>query len=145
MLWECSSYSACRDNFQEALKQLLGVRYAEFETLTAVEKSSYVLGSENWEDDFDTLLHLVKEFIVAVWEVRKQKLYSDDSYPGQLQRQSLARDRGPVAGVGGKSGKSGISHGKGEGHAGVICVCNVCGSAHSCGCVVNSTFARAAF
>ena len=22
-------------------------------------------------------------------------------------------------------------------HAGVNCVCNVCGSAHSCGCVVN--------
>ena len=43
-LWECSSYSACRDNFQEALKQLLGARYAEFETLSAVEKTSYVLG-----------------------------------------------------------------------------------------------------
>ena len=92
MLWECSSYSTCRDNFQEALKQLLGARYAD-----------------------------------------------------------SAGDRGPVAGVGGrvgKSGKSGISHGKGEGHvvyASVNCVCNVCGSAHSCGCVVNGTFARAAF
>ena len=58
---------------------------------------------------------------------------------------------GPVAGVGGrvgKSGKSGVSHGKGEGHvvhAGVNCVCNVCGSARSCGCVVNGSFARAAF
>ena len=42
----------------------------------------------------------------------------------------------------------GVSHGKGEGHivhAGVNCVCNVCGFAHSCGCVVNSTFARATF
>ena len=45
--------------------------------------------------------------------------------------------RGPVAGVGsrvGKSGKSGISHGKGEGHvvyASVNCVCNVCGSGWS--------------
>ena len=35
VLWECSSYSTYRDNFQEALKQLLG---AEFETLSAVEK-----------------------------------------------------------------------------------------------------------
>ena len=65
--------------------------------------------------------------------------------------QSSAGDWGPVAGVGGrvgKSGKSGVSHGKGEGHvvhAGVNCVCNVCGSAHSCGCVVNGSFARAAF
>ena len=32
-------------------------------------------------------------------------------------------------------------------HAGVNCVCNVymCGSARSCGCVVNGSFARAAF
>ena len=59
VLWECSSYSTCRDNFQEALKQLLGASYAEFETVSAVEKTSYVLGSENWEDDFDALLHLV--------------------------------------------------------------------------------------
>ena len=98
-----------------------------------------MLGSESWGDNLDTLLHLVKEFIVAVWEVRKQKLYGDDSYPGKLQCQSLAEDRGPVAGVGGrigKSGKSGVSHGKGEGHvvhAGVNCVCNVGGSTHSCG------------
>ena len=26
-------------------------------------------------------------------------------------------------------------------HAGVKCVCNVCGSAHLCGCMVNGTFA----
>ena len=67
----------------------------------------------------------------------------------QLQCQSLGRDRGPVAGGRvDKSGKSGVSHGKGEGHvvqAGINCVRNVCGSAHSCGCVVNGTFARAAF
>ena len=116
------------DNFQEALKQLLGARYAEFETLSAVEKTSYVLGSEYWEDDFDALLHLVKEFIVAIWEVRKQKLYGDDSHPGQLQHQSSAGDRGPVAGVGGrvgKSGKSGVSHGKGEGHV-CACWCKLC-------------------
>ena len=30
----------------------------------------------------------------------KTKLYRDDLYPGQFQRQSLAGDRGPVAGVG---------------------------------------------
>ena len=110
-----------------------------------------MLGGKNWEDDFDALLHLVKQFIVDVWEMRKQKLYSDDSYPSQLQRQSSAGDQGPVAGVGGrvgKSGKSGVSHGKGEDHvvhAGVNCVCNVCGSTHSCECVVNGSFARAAF
>ena len=35
VLWECCSN---RENFQEVLKQLLGARYAEFETLSAVEK-----------------------------------------------------------------------------------------------------------
>ena len=111
---------------------MLGGRYAEFETLSAVEKPpSYVLGSENWEDYFDTLLHLVKEIIIAIWEVQKQKLYGDDSYPGQLQRQSSARDRDPVAGVG-VSWVSLVSH-----IVRVIKVCNVCGSANSCGCVVN--------
>ena len=40
--------------------------------LSTVEKTLYVLGSENWEDDFNVLLHLVKEFIVAVWEVRNK-------------------------------------------------------------------------
>ena len=89
MLWECSSYSTCRYNFQEALKQLLSARYAEFETLSAVEKTSYVLGSEKWEDDFDALLHLVKEFIVAIWEVQKQKLYGDDSYFSASPRPEL--------------------------------------------------------
>ena len=72
VLWECSSYSNCKDNFQEALKQLR----ADFETLSAV------LGSENWVDDLDALLHLVKEFIVDVWEVQKQKLYGGHSQGG---------------------------------------------------------------
>ena len=37
VLWEYSSYSICRDNFQEVLKQLLGARYVEFETLSTVD------------------------------------------------------------------------------------------------------------
>ena len=34
--------------------------------------------------NFKSLLSLVKEFIVNVWKVRKQKLYSDDSYSFSL-------------------------------------------------------------
>ena len=72
---------------------------------------------------------------------------------GQFQCWLSATDRGPVVGVGGrvgKSGKSGISHGKGEGHlvhAGVNCVRNVCvcGSAYSCGYTVHGNIDRAAF
>ena len=29
-----------------------------------------MLGSENWEDNCEALLHLVKELIVVVWEVQ---------------------------------------------------------------------------
>ena len=52
------TYSIYRENFQEVLKQLLDMRYAEFERLNTVEKTSYVLSSENWEDIFDASLHL---------------------------------------------------------------------------------------
>ena len=34
--------------------------------------------------------YLLSLVIVCVWDVRKQKLYGDDSYPSQLQ--SLAED-----------------------------------------------------
>ena len=106
-----------------------------------------MLGSENWEDNFDVLLHLVKEFIIAVWEVRKQKLYGDDSYPGQLQRQSSGPEIGVLLlelGVGLVSRLSLVSHIVRVRAMLCMLVCNVCGSTHSCGCVVNGSFARAA-
>ena len=56
-------------------------------------------GSELWEYNFDDLLSLVKEYVVGVWDARKQKLYGDDSCPSQLQ--SLAEDL-QLAGVEGK-------------------------------------------
>ena len=42
----------------------------------------------------------MKEYVVGVWEVRKQKLYSDDLCPSQLQ--SLAEDL-QLAGVEGQT------------------------------------------
>ena len=71
VLWECSAYSSSRASF---LFELLGDRYADFEALNSVEKTSYVLGSKLWEQNFRSLLRLVKEFFVNVWEARKQKL-----------------------------------------------------------------------
>ena len=50
------------------LQELLEDDYEDFESLDNVEKSSYVLGSELWENKFDGLLALVKEYIVDVWE-----------------------------------------------------------------------------
>ena len=71
VLWECSAYSSTRASFMKKLQELLEDDYEDFESLDNVEKSSYVLGSELWENKFDGLLALVKEYIVDVWEIRK--------------------------------------------------------------------------
>ena len=67
VLWECSAYSSSRASFLLKLEELLGHRYADFEALNSVEKMSYVLGSELWEQNFKSLLRLVKAFIVNMW------------------------------------------------------------------------------
>ena len=59
-----------------------------------------MLGSEHWEKNFKSLLFLVKEYIVDVWEVRKQILYGDDACPSHLQSQSSVGDLGGVTGIG---------------------------------------------
>ena len=129
--------------------------------LNSVEKTSYVLGSELWEQNFKSLLSLVK---VNMW---KQNLYGDDSCPNQLQSHSSPGGLGGAAGV--RDGK--FREGK------LYCVCyacrvsavdacactcgckckcdNVhtcmdtctcmCSSAHSCGCVADGVDAMAAF
>ena len=102
VLWECSAYSSGRASFMLKLEELLGDRHADFEVLNSIEKTSYVLWSELWEQNFKSLLCLVKEFIVNVWEVTKQILYGDDSCPNQLQSQSSPWGLGGAAGVEGQ-------------------------------------------
>ena len=92
VLWECSAYSSSRASSMVKLEELLGYRYADFEVLNSVEKTSYVLGSELWEQN---LLSLVKD----MWEVRKQKLYGDESCPNQLQSQFSPGGLGGATGV----------------------------------------------
>ena len=65
--------------FLEKLQELLEDNYSSFDSLNNLEKTSYVLGSELWEDDFGSLLSTVKEFLVDVWEL---KLYGDHACPG---------------------------------------------------------------
>ena len=73
VLWERSAYSNIRGTFVEKLREFLGKIYTEFDKLNSIEKIAYVLGSELWEYDFDDLLSLVKEYVVGVWDARKQK------------------------------------------------------------------------
>ena len=55
VLWECTAYSS-RASFTEKLPDLLGDSYADFDLLSNVEKTSYVLGSEHWEKNLKSLL-----------------------------------------------------------------------------------------
>ena len=65
-----------------------------------------MLGSKHWEKNFKSLPYLVKEYIVDVWEVRKQILHGDETCPSHLQSQSSVGDLGGVTGVDGqRSGK----------------------------------------
>ena len=68
----------------------------------------------------------MKEFIVDVREVRKQKPYGKDTCPSDRQCQTLARDAGPVTGGGGlRVSKMGqLQHkGKlGKFHVQVVCM-----------------------
>ena len=39
-----------------------------FDALDSLGKSSFILGSELWEEHFDSLLPLVKDYVVNIWE-----------------------------------------------------------------------------
>ena len=139
VLWECPAYRSCREHFSGELQELLGGSGMDFEQLSSEEKTSYVLGTEKWETHFDSLLKLVKEFIVDVWEIRKLKLYGDDACPNHPQSQSLAGDPLPVAGAKGmrvgKLGELYVSYSDVVLHS----------STHCPGCVVNGSGAMAAY
>ena len=143
--WECLVYSNCRLTLLKKLQELLGDKCIDFDSLNYLEKTSYVLGSELWEDDFSSLLSIVKEFIADVWESRKLRLYGENACPGP-QPNSSRWDLGQDGKLNGRNGRSGkLSH-----SSDVIgaCICsndvNMCGSAH-CGYVVNGSVANGSF
>ena len=106
-----------------------------FQSLDSFEKSSYVLGSEAWEEYSSGLLTLIKNFVLSVWEERKVRLYGEHANVHQSHSQN---DSGDLRGVAGGDGELGCLCGK----AGTSHLCD--GSAHSSGCVVNGSNAMAA-
>ena len=38
--------------------------------MSSLDKSSFVLGNELWEEHFESLLALVKAYIIDIWEER---------------------------------------------------------------------------
>ena len=51
------------------LQGILGDRYTEINSLSNLDKNTYVLGSEMWTEDFSYLLSAVNKFIVELWEL----------------------------------------------------------------------------
>ena len=50
-------------------------------------KSHFILGTERWGSHYEELLHIVKSYIIDIWELRKSKLYFG-SGTDPLQHQS---------------------------------------------------------
>ena len=107
------------------LRRELGDRFEHFQSLDSFEKSSYVLGSEAWEEYSSGLLGLIKDFVLSEWEERKVRLYGEHANVHQSHSQN---DSGDLRGVAGGDGELG-------------CLCGKAGTSHLCdgssGCVVN--------
>ena len=81
MLWECSAYyySNSRADFLLNLQEKLGNGFEHFDALDSLGKLSFILGSELWEEHFDSLLPLVKDYVVNIWEEWKIKVMTHPS------------------------------------------------------------------
>ena len=89
-------YSSSRADFlMIELQEKLRNKFKGFDALDSLGKSSFILGSELWENHCDLLLVLVKEYVVNVQETQKLKLYGD----GSSQSQSSTRDLGILLGL----------------------------------------------
>ena len=53
VLWDCPVYINIRTDFMDKLKHLLGSNYSHFSSLNSVEKTSFVMGCELWDDTCD--------------------------------------------------------------------------------------------
>ena len=58
------------------LQEFLGDEFEQFESLGSVEKTSFVLHSELWEDDFSSMLDLLRITYIDDWELRKARKIS---------------------------------------------------------------------
>ena len=77
-----------RASFMTKLQELLQGDFENFESVENVEELSFVLDSELWENKFDGLLSLIKEYIVNVLEIRKQIIRCDSGSGLQLHSHS---------------------------------------------------------
>ena len=85
----------------------LGDRFEHFQSLDSFEKSSYVLGSDAWEENSSGLLSLIKDSVFSIWEERKLRLYGEHANVHQSHSQNDSGDlRGVARGDGELGGRS---------------------------------------
>ena len=87
------------------LQASLGGSYARFEAMSSLDKSSFVLRNELWEEHFESLLPLVVAYIIDIWEERKSRLYGNVECAQQPRPHSPTGDLGEIAGVNGRNSK----------------------------------------
>ena len=134
-LWDCSAYRSIRAQFLLKLQTSLGGSYARFEAMSSLDKSSFVFGNELWEEQFESLLALIKMYIIDIWEERKSTLYGDVECAQQLGILC-------IAGVNGQNSNrmcQGSKPGTGKLYTDVCLCC----SAYTSGCVVDGLGATA--
>ena len=88
-LWNCLVYVERRALFFEHLKISLGNEFEHFKSCDIAGKSHFILGTELWGSHYEELLHLVKSYIIDIWELRQSKLYGSGT--GPLQYRSRPR------------------------------------------------------
>ena len=121
VLYGCPVYSTQINDFMCKLQVLLRDRFEDFESLDNFEKASFVLDSELGEDDFSSMLDLVKDYIVDVLELRKARLYDKNlSFP-QAQCKNSSGKLGDV----GDGGSLRCLHGKVDTTISCTCTCIV--------------------
>ena len=121
------AYVSIRSAFMLELRRELGDRFEHFQSLDSFEKSSYVLGSEVWEEYSSGLLG--SKTLCLVYGYMANTL---------MFTSLILRMTGDLRGVAGGDGELGCLCGK----AGTSHLCD--GSAHSSGCVVNCSNSMAA-
>ena len=91
------------------------------------------------EDDFSSMLDLVVDYIVNMWELRKASLYDKNLSVPQSQCQNSSGKLGDV----GDGGRLRCRHGQVDTTISCMCTCGV-GSTQCSGCVLYDPGAMAA-
>ena len=126
----CPVYSECRALFSVHLKIIYGNNLSILKVATCSGEIAFHSGNRALGNHYEALLHLVKSYIIDIWELCKSKLYGSGTGPLQHRsrpgRDTACQGKGKFGKVGG--GKSFIV---------------VYGSARSSGCKAHGPSAMA--